>query len=309
MEIQTILRRYIEGDATAEEKRRVILWLEEDEAHVREYQSLRKLHDLNTWNAGKDVKGKKTKKITLRTLSREFLKIASVLLIGALGTYFFINEGSSPPLMQTIYVPPGQRTELLLSDGTQVWLNSGTTLVFPDRFTHNSREIKLDGEGYFKVAKDKSKPFVVQTDLYNVRVLGTEFNVKSYSKSNFFETNLLEGSVEIFSESISPVQLKKNERLYISDNKLVKGEVVDPNYFRWREGFICFEKERLASLFAKLELYYDTRIIVKNEALLDWGYTGKFRIRDGVEHVLRVLQRRHNFSYTKDDDKNIIVID
>ena len=309
MDIQTILWRYVKGDATAEEKRQVILWLREDDTHIKEYQSLRKLHDLNTWGIKQQMNGKEAKKISLRRLGREFLKIASVLLIGILVTYFFVKEESSMQQMQTIYVPHGQRTELLLSDGTQVWLNSGTTLIFPDHFSHVSRDLKLDGEAYFKVAKDKSKPFVVHTDQYNVRVLGTEFNVKSYSKSNHFETDLLEGSVEVYSESSSPIRIKKNERLFLSDNKLLKGEITDPNYYRWREGVICFEKERLGSLFGKLELYYDMDIVVKKKELLDWEYTGKFRIRDGVEHVLRVLQRRHHFTYTKDDNKNRIVIE
>lgn len=313
MDIQTLLLHYIKGDATAEEKRRVILWLEEDERHIQEYRSLRKLHDLDTWNAAVKqqvtLPRKKGKTVAWRTWSLELLKIASVLLIGILATYFLIYPNEGDIQTQTLYVPHGQRAELRLSDGTEVWLNSGTTLTFPDRFTRASRDITLDGEGYFKVTKDEEKPFIVHTDQYDVRVLGTEFNVISYTKSNHFEAALLEGSVEIFSEKMQPVRLKENERLYLADHKLVKGQIPDYNYFKWREGLICFEKENLASLFAKLELYYDVRIIVRNESLLDWSYNGKFRIRDGVEHVLRVLQRRHQFEYTKNEEENIIIIE
>lgn len=310
--MQTLLRRYIEGDATPEEKKQVILWLEEDEAHTEEYKMLRKLHNLNTWNAEPEKRisfpGKKSKLFVWRKLAQECIKIASVLLMGILVSYFLMLKNEEEVQMQTIHVPYGQRAELFLSDGTKVWLNSGTTLSFPNRFTHTSRHVTLDGEGYFKVAKDEKKPFTVHTEQYDVRVLGTEFNLKSYTKNNLFETALLEGCIEIVSEYRQPIRLKANEVVHLSDSKLVKSHITDFNYFKWREGLICFEKETLASLFAKLELYYDVRIIVKNQSLLDWSYSGKFRIRDGIEHVLRVLQQRHQFEYIKEEEKNIIII-
>lgn len=312
MDIQTLLYHYIEGNASAEEKRRVICWLEEDEAHVREYRTLRKLHDLTIWNEPKQPihqAEKKSRTINLHKWSRELLKIASVLLVGVFITYFVLRQNENKPQMQTIYVPHGQRVELFLSDGTEVWLNSGTTLTFPDRFTRTTRDITLDGEGYFKVTKDGKRPFIVHTNHYNTRVLGTEFNVKSYTKNNYFEVALLEGSVEVFADNLQAVRLKENEKIYWTDQKLYKEQLTDFNYFKWREGLLCFEKENLASLFTKLELYYDVRIIVKNESLLNWSYSGKFRIRDGVEHVLRVLQRRHQFEYIKNDDENIIIIE
>lgn len=311
MDIQTILQRYIQGDATPEEKRQVICWLEEDETHIREYQSLRKLHDLNIWNADGKQGGKNKVKhnFRLRKVSVEFIKIAAVLLIGIFSTYLLMISGETPSSLQTIYVPHGQRAELFLSDGTEVWLNSGTRFTFPERFAGKSRDITLDGEGYFKVAKDQSKPFIVHTDKYDVRVLGTEFNVKSYAKNNYFETALLEGSVEVLGESQSPIRLAENEKLYLSEGQLLKGDIADMNYFKWREGLICFEKENLANLFKKLELYYDVEIVVKKESLLKWSYSGKFRSKDGVEHVLRVLQLRHQFQYLKDDEANKIIIE
>jgi len=311
MEIHNLLQRYIEGDATPEEKRQVICWLEEGETHIREYQSLRKLHDLHTWNteSKKGVNRKSESGFHRQKVVIEFLKIASVLLIGVFTTYFLLAPEEVTPSMQSLYVPHGQRAELFLSDGTEVWLNSGTTLTFPEHFSGKSRNITLDGEGYFKVAKDKNRPFIVHTGKYDVRVLGTEFNLKSYAKNNYFETALIEGSVEVLSDYQPPVRLMKNETVYLSEDKLLKGSINDFNYFKWREGLICFEKENLSSLFKKLELYYDVQIVIENERLLNWSYTGKFRIKDGVEHVLRVLQLRHAFEYTKNDEENVITIE
>lgn len=312
MEIRKTLYRYIKGNITKEDRKKVLLWLEEDEAHIQEYLSLRKLHDLDTWNSEKSqsaLSGKK-KGVSLRTIAFEFLKIASVLLIGALLTYFLLEKESLSGQLQTVHVPSGQRTELILNDGTKVWLNSGTTVTFPAQFSRHSREVTLNGEAYFKVAKDDNKPFIVQTEHHNVQVLGTEFNIIAYHGKNFMETALLEGSVEISSNSDNNTYLlSKNETLSFRDGKFIKGNINDFNYFKWREGLICFEKENLVSLFAKLELYYDIRIINKNKSLMEGAYTGKFRIRDGIEHVLRVLQLKHQFKYTKDDDTNVIYID
>ncbi len=312
MEIYTTLYRYIKGNITKEDRKKVLLWLEEDNAHIQEYQSLRKLHDLETWNtenAQTRLSGKKNKR-SFHKISIEFLKIASVLLIGALLTYFLLDKNSLSDQLQTIHVPSGQRTELILNDGTKVWLNSGTTVTFPVQFSRYSREVTLNGEAYFIVAKDEKKPFIVHTEFHKVQVLGTEFNVIAYHGKNFIETALLEGSVKIiFNDDNNTYLLSKNETLSVKDGQPIKGRINDFNYFKWREGLICFEKENLVSLFAKLELYYDTRIINKNKSLQIGAYTGKFRIRDGIEHVLRVLQLKHQFEYTKNDDTNVITIE
>lgn len=96
-------------------------------------------------------------------------------------------------------MPAGQRAELTLSDGTKVWLNAKTTFSFPDHFDDHQRNVILDGEAYFDVAHNEKSPFVIQTEKYNVKVLGTEFNVRAYKEDEIyaFETALINGSVEI----------------------------------------------------------------------------------------------------------------
>ena len=105
--------------------------------------------------------------------------------------------------MQTITVPAGQRINITLVDGTNVWLNARTSLSYPVKFGKNNRQVVLDGEAYFDVTKDKSKPFIVQTDNYNVEVLGTKFDVNAYSETGEFETTLMSGSVKVASASDS----------------------------------------------------------------------------------------------------------
>lgn len=101
--------------------------------------------------------------------------------------------------MQSIYVPTGQRVNITLSDGTNVWLNARTKIVYPAVFDKSVRQVAVDGEAYFDVAKDKKRPFIVETGKCNMEVLGTKFNVEGYSDKDDFEVTLMEGSVRVAS--------------------------------------------------------------------------------------------------------------
>ena len=185
---QEILNRYLTGDASAEEKQMVVRWLDADPQHMREYLALRMLHDITLWQEKPAATVDKKKRLTLPYI-REFIKIAAIFLIAVTSVYFLAPErGKDTPDLKAIHVPSGQRAELTLGDGTRVCLNSNTTLTFPDHFDRKERRVTLDGEGYFQVAKNDKKPFIVQAKEYEVRVLGTEFNVMMYKDQDFFET-------------------------------------------------------------------------------------------------------------------------
>lgn len=326
------LQRYIRGEASEAEKRQVIDWIDQEPEHRREYLAQRKLYDISLWNreaelaavgeqpaAGEPEKkeagernlsaGRPGRRISLRRIAAETIKVAAVLLIGFLGARYFLTPDAGQPRMQTIHVPAGQRAEITLADGTAVWLNSHSTLSFPDRFPEGSRQVELDGEGYFTVAHDARSPFTVKTGKYDIRVLGTEFNVKAYRRSEWFETALLKGSVEIAGpENDRPLRLKPNEVASLHEGRLQKTAIPDYNYFKWKEGLFCFEDETVEQLIEKMQLYYDIRIEVRRPSLLQHRYSGKFRIKDGIEHVLKVLQLKHKFTYTKDEELNLIII-
>ena len=197
-----MLHRYIAGDATPEEKEEVTRWLDADKKNMKEFLAQRKLYDISIWQQELTIpSATKQKQWTLRTISIELTKIAAIFILAFTVLYSFLmnKDSSDPAIMQTIFVPPGQRAELTLTDGTKVWLNAKTTFTFPNKFTANTRNVTLDGEGYFNVTRDTEKPFLVQTEKYNIKVLGTEFNVTAYSGSPVFETALLKGAVEVSS--------------------------------------------------------------------------------------------------------------
>ncbi len=313
------LMRYISGDVTDEEKIRITEWLDADPEHMRRFLTLRKLYDITVWQEQPSVAdpgqrpARRKAGAVVRKLTVELLKVAAIFILVFLAIRYFypaVPEPEETFAMHTIHVPAGQHAELVLADGTRVWLNTKTTFTFPERFSSRSREVKLDGEGYFDVTKDETKPFIVQTGKYDIKVLGTEFNVTAYSTDKAFETSLLEGSVELFrTGSADRMTLRPNERVYLENEQLIKGPILNYNQFLWKEGLISFNDESFPEMIRKLENYFDVKIIVQNEDILNYRCTGKFRTKDGVRHILKVLQLDNDFRYTFDEIQNTITIE
>lgn len=232
-----LLQKYIAGNATEAEKQRVTKWIQENPENMREYMAQRKLHDMALWRTEPvaEENSRERKHFSLRGVCMEAAKIAAVLAIVLLGTHYWTGKHQVPEdkTWQSIYVPAGQRAELMLADGTKVWLNSRSTLTFPGSFKGNIRNVKLDGEGYFAVTKNVEQPFIVETNKCNVKVLGTEFNVMAYAADSVWETSLLEGAVEILvpGSNNSGMRLEPNMMASLKGNRLVKGRIKEADYF------------------------------------------------------------------------------
>lgn len=308
-----LLQRYVEGNVTTEEIETVVDWLDTSEENLREFMALHKLYDISILNKQihKHTAHKKKQIIPFRKISYELIKIAAIFLILWLGMRWAYNkqEQETPIAYQTLFVPAGQRAELTLADNTKVWLNAKSKLTYPTHFEKGNREVTLDGEAYFDVTHSKEQPFVVKTNKMNIEVLGTEFNIIDYTGYNISEVSLLKGSVRLKTNSnnISHI-LKVNENVQLRNGKLYSSPISDFDYYKWKEGLLCFNNETVESIIEKLQLYFDVTINVKKQELLKHRYTGKFRTKDGVEQVLKVLQLEHKFSYTKDNELNIITI-
>lgn len=308
---QELIKKYITGWASEDEKTQILAWAKSDKKNMSELLAIRKLYDVTLWQQ-RDVMANRKKSSKLHFL--RFAKIASVaaVFIALLGMSWYIfdlRQQLPSTAMQTISVPPGQRVELTLADGTNVWLNAGTTFTFPNNFSSENREVELNGEGYFTVSRNEKKPFIVKTSFYNVKVLGTEFNVMAYAKTPMFEVSLLKGSVEVYSDARhQKVLLEPNTQASMENDELIKSPLIHFGNLLWKEGVICFDDEPVDRLIEKLELYFDTRIVVKNEAFMKKRYTGKFQAKKGVEHILNVFQLKDRFNYEKDEENNVIII-
>ncbi|MDR1092440.1 MAG: FecR family protein [Prevotella sp.] len=306
------LIKYIEGNSTQNEKDVIVRWLDSDEKNWKEFMALRKSYDLTLANLEDRLPEIPQIKPKKKGIAYELLKIAAIFIL-AFGCYYLLEKTTRQPedevVMHTFHVPAGQRAELTLADGTNVWLNAKTTLTFPSHFTKSGREVQLDGEAYFTVKPDPANTFTVNTRQYAIKVLGTEFDVSAYSTSETFETSLIKGTVEISSSKTNEsVKLSPNNRVYIENGKLVQAPIRYYSHFLWKDGMISFENERMESIIDKLRLYYDVNIQVKNKEISDLRYTGKFWTKDGVEHVIRVLRIHAKFQYIKDHEQNLITI-
>ena len=310
-----ILYKFFEGNASFEEEAAVKQWMEESAENRLAFLKERKLFDAMLLLGNEEIikNGKKRFSINLSSLRTELIKIAAVIALTLGGSFIYrqMQTEQTPIALQTITVPAGQRINITLADGTNVWLNARTTIQYPITFNEKERLVKLDGEAYFDVTKDKSKPFIVQTDNYNVEVLGTQFDVNAYSETGEFETTLMSGSVKVASasDSTQKITLKPNNKVYLQDGKLHVTAVDDYNPYRWKEGLICFKNETFTSIMKDFEKYYGLTIQVKNKNVFKYVYTGKFRQTDGIDYALRVLQKDIKFTYQRDDENQIIYIE
>lgn len=310
-----ILYRFFNGSTTFEEEVKIKEWMELSVENKRTFFHERKIFDALTIIPSPEtisVPESATNKPTRRIWLKEFLKIASVILLtfsSTIGLQHY-TKSKQPIAMQTISVPAGQYISLKLPDGTAVWLNSRSTLRYPISFNTQERKIELDGEAYFEVAKNEDLPFIVCTDKYDVEVLGTKFNVEAYKDKGSFIASLMEGSVKIqaANESVNLVLKPETKAVYEKERLLVY-QIDDYNPYRWREGLISFKNASFASIMRDFEKYYGVSIQIRNKEVNKYNYTGKFRQTDGVDYALRVLQRDIKFKYIKDDELQIISIE
>ncbi|MDR1201209.1 MAG: FecR family protein [Tannerellaceae bacterium] len=309
-----LLQLYFEGRTTNEQSRLITEWLDANEANMKYYQQLCRLYDINFWYEVPEVITKPfQKKIKRKHIWQKAIEIAAIFILG-FALHYCIRlsfvDTEEDIAMQTIYVPPGQNAQLTLADGSQVWLNAGSTLNFPTRFTKGKRKVSLNGEGFFEVKANKDKPFIVSTPNYDIKALGTSFNVRAYRQSKDFETALLTGKVEITDYATNQVfSLAPDNQAILTNNKLSVVPIQHIDYFLWRKGILYFD-EPLIEVLKKLELYFDMNIQINNKFVVQnkQHSTAKFRTRDGLYHILDVLQLTHHFSYKKDEEKNLIII-
>ncbi|MDR2969335.1 MAG: FecR family protein [Tannerellaceae bacterium] len=311
------LYRFFEGVASAEERKAIKDWLETTEENREELFREREFFDAlilsdETEKAAKRIALKKNR---IRRVLTEVMKIAAVVAaVLAVDSYRHIKmmdkqQNAFQAVQNTVTVPAGQRANLRLSDGTNVWLNARTTITYPAFFTGSNREIRLDGEAYFEVESDPAKPFIVHTTKYDVEVLGTSFNVEAYEGSAGFETALMEGEILVYSpESPRKIRLTPGYKATDIDGALTTGIINDHDIYRWKEGLICFKDMKFPDLMKEFEKCYGTRIVVENKQIDGKVFSGKFRISDGIVSALRVLQKEGRYTFEHNSEENTVFI-
>jgi transmembrane sensor len=186
----------------------------------------------------------------------------------------------------TIETPIGTEYNIILADGSKVWLNAESTLTFPESFTADNREVKLSGEAYFEVTADKKRPFYVKADQQVIRVFGTHFNVKSYPNEDN-RTTLIEGSVQVTQAGRSKM-LRPGQAAFSTNNNLVIADVNTEEAIAWKNGFFYFESTPVKQALSAIKRWYNVDIIYKgtNEKR---ELTGKIKRNSTAQQLIETL--------------------
>ena len=199
---------------------------------------------------------------------------------------------------ETVYnmvtVPRGGEYKLVLADGTIVWLNSDSHIRYPVTFSGDTRQVELEGEAYFEVAKDKEKPFIVRMNEYNVRVTGTQFNVRNYSNENL-ATTLVEGRVQI--ERKGRVDRLRPGKQAILENNEIRIRVVNvEEQVAWRHGAFGFTQCRLENILDELARWYDVDVFYMNQQVKDYHFSAWFKRSSSISEVIAILEKTKKIS-------------
>lgn len=205
--------------------------------------------------------------------------------------------------MNKLVIPYGKRSKVVLSDGTQVWLNSGSTLEFPSTFSRKSREVFLSGEMYIEVTPDKNKSFYVHTAGYNVQVYGTKFNISSYPGS-LSSVVLVEGSVSLCSADKPELFLLPEEQAIYSESTGTfdtRKVDVDP-FISWKEGYLTFEDTPVIEALKQIERYYNLSFNYEDDiSFQGLTCTGKIILSENMDNVMTALTLISATKYKKED--------
>ena len=207
-----------------------------------------------------------------------------------------------------IIVPFGHLHSVTLSDGTRVQLNAGSRLVFPAEFSGKTREVYLKGEGYFEVFKNPDKPFIVKTDFFDTKVLGTVFNISAYEGEQIASAVLVEGKVVVLQKNKLFGTLDKNLSpgqgcFYSSESKTSEVRKVDLyEYVSWKDGLFLFKDKPLNNIITRLEKYYHRKISVEGDKLPNTIISGKLILSDDIEEVMQYLAKTLEARYEENGE-------
>lgn len=312
--------RYLAGELSKEEKERFVHDVNTNELLRQDVENAMKMEALMNMvprSSDKNVQytsfrgaNKKEADKYPEIKKTNWWRYIAAVLVGAVMCYLYLDKVSfdkTQVAMQTLTVPVGQRAKLILPDGTEVWANSGSKVTYPSMFGQE-RNVKVEGEALFYVAKDPEHPFIVTANNHCVKALGTIFNVEAYKGKESIVT-LIEGSVKVYevNKEESGVVLQPNYKL-VCNGTLMSVEVANSDVIEWKDGMIVFTKQSMAEIIGVLQKRFNVTIKVKNNAINDFVYSGKFRQDDGVETILNVISRVHHFKIEYQKAQKIIYL-
>lgn len=339
-DIKLLVVKYITGQASEKEADWVRAWIKEspaNEAYFAElyetwHNALISGHQIDTDKAYSEFLDRTGQKAEwagtgIRQIWRRIAAAAAIVICFSAGFYYFTKPASKESELTVVNVTKGTRKQLVLPDGSKVWINAGSTLKYKKDFGKTSRTVYLSGEAYFDIAPgDKKIPFMVKTKDFVIRDIGTVFNIKAYSEMPVFEAAVLEGEVSVegrFNQNVksAKVFLKRRQILKVDMEHASRGEVAGPlskstykadvpvqiqqlnpeeedQYIGWKDGLLAFHDSSFGQIARDIERRYNVRVIFENEDLKEFKYSGSFRSVNDVSTVLEIIKKTTPINYS-----------
>ncbi|MBN2482484.1 MAG: FecR domain-containing protein [Bacteroidales bacterium] len=317
-----LIIRNLNGTATLEESQALEDWIESSAHNQTTYVQMKNIWEISDRQfkpeeidvdraLSRVLKIISTSEKAQRTLWFRLQKIAAIMLLPLMLTGYFIGRGISDHLQinrqvtyHEVFVPFGTRSNLVLSDGSIVWLNSGSKLKYPGQF-ENVRKVFLEGEGYFEVESDTKHPFIVETRTLNIEATGTKFNVSAGENDSRIEITLLEGKIEVnkndeakataFISDLQPNQHMTYDML-TGDFHLLNQNT--DKYIAWKDGKLIFRNDQMIDVVKKIGQYYNVEIELRDNELMSYRYRATFE-NESFDEVMKLLKLSSPIDYVE----------
>ena len=321
--INILIIKYLTKEASAKEEAELLDWLSQHESHQQSFRSLKDAYDLGQlenhlktsdtvieWK--KLLSRIKQSEKPARTISPLYhvVRYVAIFIVGLvcmkMVDIYIMKQRPSPvakEFITKIETGKGERSKVTLPDSTTVWLNACSSITYNQDFGGQTRKVEMQGEAYFDVCKNISKPFLVCANSLTYRVTGTSFNVYSFDNDNTASLVLVEGSVILeyanYSTEIKPGELIEFNK---TTRKIVRQQSNTSLYTNWRFGELMFEKMTFEELAIRLERYFNVTFVFENEKIKRETFGGTFRHYDSLETILKVISTSTPIKYKIEKD-------
>ncbi len=318
--IEDLMARYLNGKCSKEEQQELLSWIEESSENKREYLAVKDVWDstrqskvnnevqLSLFYKNQFEKTQKSRLLWIRYSTA----VAAILTIGLFISVLVNRPENAMAVHEQVFsVPLGSRSKVILADGSEVNLNSGSELRYSSDFSANKRVVRLSGEGFFHVKSDKNHPFIVKTTDFDVQVTGTKFNVCTYAENRYSSATLAEGNIQLLINGTSQIiGVKQGEKFeFARDSRKYSMEDADiESEIAWKDGQFIFKNIPFPELSKRLERWYDIKLNYSDQKLQNYAYTGKFKNQETIWQVLDALKLTSPIDYRKTTFREFTII-
>ncbi len=310
-DIDSLIPRYLSGECDEMERQQLLDWVDQSLQNKKDFLAYKDI-----WDVSRRISDRSEDQL-LRFYKNQYQKsrdskifilraaaaVAAVLVVSLITAILFqVNDQSASENLQVFSVPLGSRSRVLLADGTEVHLNSGSELTYPGNYSSKNRNVTLTGEAFFHVKTDPEHPFIVKTKDFDIKVTGTQFNVCSYNEDAFSTATLAEGKISLAllnretELNVEPGQkfiLDRNARKYTLSAANIEQET------SWKEGLFIFKNIPFPELVQRLERWYDVKLTFSDNKLMELSYSGRFKNQETIWQVLDALKLTSPIDYRK----------